>query len=294
MRTFVIYKAINNINGKVYIGKTSNFKERKWQHERCYKKEDCKFHRALQKYGKDNFSWEIIDKAKNLDEAYSLEKLYIELHNSYGPAGYNMTKGGAGGSMWNAIPVVCLSTNGDFMKKYDSATAAKKDGFSVSCVLNSCRDFHVIHKNHIFMFYDEYKTNGSRKYVKPKSNCTKAIIQCNLNGEFISEFKSVQEASMKTGANRTTISGVLTHNYKTANGFIFVYKDEFPIKDINLYRKKEKGRKIAQIDINTGETIRIYDKIKEAGTALGVNYKSIHKVIDKPNRTAYGFKWISQ
>ncbi len=295
MRTYYIYKSTNTINGKVYIGQTSDFKSRKWQHERGYEKEDCIFHRALQKYGAENFIWEIIDVVEGKENANRAEKKYIEEYHSFKPNGYNMTKGGEGGSMWNARPIVCLTLDGKFVKRYDSAGQAEKnDGYCNSDVLVSCKNPNRTCKGNIFMFEDEYKKNGARSYQKPESTSKKRIIQCNQYGEYIATFDSVQEAAEKTGANRTTISGVLTKKYKKANGFIFVYENEFPIKNLDDYIQNKKGRKVAQINPKTNEVINIFDRISDAGKTLGVSYKVIHKVVDLPGRTAYGFKWISQ
>ena len=70
-------------------------------------------------------------------------------------------------------------------------------------------------------------------------------------------------------------------------------KMNFPLKTlINIVL--EKGRKVAQINVETGEIIEVFDRIADAGRKLNVNYKSIQKVIDKEERTAYGYKWISQ
>lgn len=296
MRTYYIYKVTNKINGKIYIGKTGNFKERRWQHERCYEKEDCVFHRAIQKYGKENFEWEIIDEASGLENAYELEKKYIKEYNSHiKDNGYNMTKGGAGGAAPNVRPIVCLTLSGKFVKKYESAAEAEReDGFNNVNVLLNCKEKLLTCKNHMFMFEDDYLKNGAKIYKKPKSPRARKIIQCDMNGNFINEYKSVQEAASKTGANRTTISGVLSGTYKSANGFIFIYKEDFPIKDISKYKKCKKGRKIAQVDINSGKIIKVFDRISDAGKELGVSYKPIHKVVDMPDRTAYGYKWISQ
>lgn len=294
MRTYCIYKATNTDNGKIYIGKTSQFVERKWQHERCYEKEDCVFHRAIKKYGKEKFNWEIIDETNSLDDAYELEKRYIKEFNSYHPNGYNMTKGGAGGSMWNARPVVRLTLDGEFVKRYDSAGEAKLDGFHGSDVLLVCKNINHSCKGYMFMFEDEYMEHGAKKYIPPKPPKTTPVIQCDLDGNFIKEFPSVQQASDETGVTRTTISGVITGKYKSAGGYIFVYKEDFPIKDISKYRHVKKGIKVAQINPKTDEVIKVFDRIADAGRELGVNYKAIHKVVDKPGRTAYGFKWISQ
>lgn len=291
MRTYYIYKATNKINGKSYIGQTVDYKSRVWQHMRCYEKEDCKFHDAIKEFGSDNFDWEVLETCNGKEKANDLERKYIEVFNSY-RNGYNDNKGGAGGH--NARAIVCLKLDGEFVKRYDSASDAEKDGFNNVNVLLCCKNKLYTCKNHLFMFENDYKENGAKQYVKPESSSKRKVVQCDLDGNFISRYDSVQEASEKTGANRTTISGVLSQKYKSANGFIFVYEEDFPIKDLSVYQKKKKGRKVAQIDIESGEIVNVYDRIADAGRALGVNYKVIHKVVDMPDRTAFGYKWISQ
>jgi group I intron endonuclease len=291
MRTYYIYKATNKINGKSYIGQTVSFRQRVWQHLRCRPEEDCLFHRAIEQFGRDNFTWDIIDSCENQKEATLLEKHYIKLYDTY-RNGYNENKGGVGGH--NARAVVCLTKNGDFYKRYDSAADTKKDGFWDSNVLECCKGLLYTCNGFQFMFEDDYKRNGAKTYEKPGSANMRSVIQCDENGNFIQKFKSLNDASKSTGANRTTISGVLSHKYKYANGFIFVYEEDFPIKDLSIYEKRKKGKRVAQIDIKTGKVIKVYDRMADAGRELGVNYKGIHKVVDMPDRTAYGYKWISQ
>ena len=91
----VIYKIICNINNKIYIGITSNLKYRLKVHYNCYNKNTL-LSRAIRKYGKKNFSVEILNEVISWDEAYKKEKEYIKLCNSYMPNGYNMTFGGEG------------------------------------------------------------------------------------------------------------------------------------------------------------------------------------------------------
>ena len=293
MRTYYIYKATNKINGKSYVGQTCDFHSRVWQHQRCYEKEDCDFHRAIKEFGFDNFSWEIIETCESEDRACELEKYYIEKFNTYRD-GYNMTKGGKGAPYHNARAVVLLTLDGQYIKRYDSAMDAEIDGFHNADVLLNCKGKRRQTKGYMFMFEDEYESNGAKAYRKPEPNGMRSIIQCDMEGNFIQKFKSLQEAARITGTNRTTISGVLSNTYKSANGYIFVYEEDFPIKDLSIYKKRKKGRKIAQVDAKSGEIIRVFDRISEAGESLGVNYKAIHKVIDKEGRTAYGYKWISQ
>ena len=83
MRTYYIYRATNRITQESYIGQTNNFHNRKWQHERCYEKEKCKFHDAIEKYGTDNFEWEILETCDTRKKALKLERNYITLYNTY-------------------------------------------------------------------------------------------------------------------------------------------------------------------------------------------------------------------
>ena len=89
-----IYKVTNKINGKVYIGQSVDIGKRWRQHMTA--KDDIYFHKAIQKYGVENFEWEVVEqcKKKDLDER---EIYWIEYYDSFNK-GYNCTKGGEGNS----------------------------------------------------------------------------------------------------------------------------------------------------------------------------------------------------
>lgn len=293
MKMYCVYKAEDLTNGKFYIGCTNSFKQRVKQHLACYEKEDCLFHQMIEKHGKDNFKFEIIETAETKEKALELEKKYIKEYNSYMPNGYNMNKGNVGGH--NSRAVICLTLDGKFVRRYDSAAEAELEGgFRNTEVLLCCKNKLRSSKKHMFMFEDDYLKNGAKEYIKPRPNGMRAVIQCDKEGEVIARYESVAEAAKNSGANRTTISGVLAGKYKHANGFIFVYEEDFPKLNIEKHKIRKKGRKVAQINPETGEVINVFDRIEDAGRKLGVNYKAIHKVVDMPERTAYGFKWITQ
>jgi len=93
----VIYKCTNLVNGKIYIGKTVNLKRRIEKHVKSV--DNTHFHRAIQKYGKENFKWEVIDSASTKEELSTKEYLHIFIFNSINnKIVYNMTMGGDGGS----------------------------------------------------------------------------------------------------------------------------------------------------------------------------------------------------
>ena len=87
----VIYKILFP-SGKVYIGQTKNFQERKQQHYRTSLREDIKLpvYKAIRKYGWESLQWEIIDKADSQEELNNKEKEWITYYKSYcGDRRYN-------------------------------------------------------------------------------------------------------------------------------------------------------------------------------------------------------------
>jgi group I intron endonuclease len=93
----IIYKATNILNNKLYVGKTKyTLEKRKYFHLK--NKSKSKFHKAMDKYGIENFIWEIICQCSTLDELNDKEKYYIKFYDSI-EKGYNLTKGGDGGDV---------------------------------------------------------------------------------------------------------------------------------------------------------------------------------------------------
>ena len=102
----IIYKITNLINNKVYIGKTTKTIE--WRFKKhCYdakKNPNTKnhFHRALLKYGPENFIIEQIDSADTKIALNEKEQYWINYYRSI-INGYNMTPGGDGGNTYTAL-----------------------------------------------------------------------------------------------------------------------------------------------------------------------------------------------
>lgn len=91
-----IYKYTNKINGKIYIGLSNDIQRRIWEHQyfaNCV--QDTHFHKALHKYGKENFEFEILETFddNNRELLGEREKYWIQYYNSY-EQGYNETIGG--------------------------------------------------------------------------------------------------------------------------------------------------------------------------------------------------------
>jgi len=93
----VIYKITNNINDKVYIGQTVGSLEKRWSRHlwQCtLKRNGMAITNSINKYGKEIFFIEEIDKAENIEELNEKEIYYINFYNSLSPNGYNLVTGG--------------------------------------------------------------------------------------------------------------------------------------------------------------------------------------------------------
>ena len=91
-----IYKITNQLNGKFYIGQSVDIYKRWLVH--CRDTDTCPIHKAIQKYGKENFSIEVLEECSK-EELNEKEIFWINKQNGYESSNcYNATKGGEGAS----------------------------------------------------------------------------------------------------------------------------------------------------------------------------------------------------
>ncbi len=85
----IIYKTTNKINGKIYIGQDSKNKKNYFGSGKLILK-------AFKKYGKENFTKEILCECRTKKELDKKEQFWIKKLNSLVPVGYNLAEGGGG------------------------------------------------------------------------------------------------------------------------------------------------------------------------------------------------------
>ena len=213
-----IYKHRNNINGKVYIGQTNNI-EKRWQPSK-YKKSSL-FYRAIQKYGWNNFTHEILSEIEDQNEADNQEIALIEYFDSTNPdKGYNILPGGG-------INTRGMKHSEETKNKISNAHLGKKH--DKQWVLNN-KESH--YRN------NSYKSNsGSFKKghinsdeIKNKINIKryKRVIQYDLNMNFIKEWNSLKDIENELKISSGDISKVCnnTNNRKSAGGFIWRFSND--------------------------------------------------------------------
>lgn len=203
--TGYIYKITNNINGKVYIGQTIQRPIDRW-YRHCQKQclsdneRNMAIKRAIFKYGKENFTFEIIESIENytrniLDER---EIYWISFYNSY-ELGYNCTKGGISGAKPLKIAksehndIIELYKFGlslrDIAKEYDVDKATIKHILIINNIeLYKSRMYKYSPKdrediiNFYVSIYDIYGVTLSRLIVQNKYKVSRSYLTQLING----------------------------------------------------------------------------------------------------------------
>ena len=189
-----IYKITNKTDGKIYVGQTIQpLDERFRQHRK--KSSRCRYlKRAFEKYGFDNFVFEMICICfdEDLDK---FEIQYMTKFNSIVPNGYNLRAGGNSG-------------------RHNEETKKK-----ISATLKGRTDIVRNYSNHI----------GKKLSEKTKKKISDAlgrkVNQYDLENNLIKTFNSISEAAKETNIDNSTIGKCCNKRYKTSGGFVWKFYD---------------------------------------------------------------------
>ena len=110
------------------------------------------------------------------------------------------------------------------------------------------------------------ETNRKRKEANEKYY--KAVYQLDKNGNIINEYKSLQ-ATTEDGFNPSLVMACAKKNRRSHKGFIWIYKDEYDEKGVDLqdYKHKEGNRKEI-IVLDDGRTFKSAVELEEKSMEL--------------------------
>ena len=177
--TSIIYKITNDINEKVYVGKTTlTIEERFKMHCRdCEKREEEKrpLYAAMRKYGKEHFKIEKIEECDS-DLSSEREQYWIGFYKSF-KDGYNATLGGDGKILYDYNLIEELLREG-------------KTAVQISEIVGCCKDIvYKVAKNNNLSLKKDNELKKRMKASKVK------VAQYELTGEFIQFFDSYSSAA---------------------------------------------------------------------------------------------------
>ena len=305
--TIGIYKIENKINHKIYVGQSQHI-EKRWQ-EHCRNSADSVIGRAIQKYGKDNFSFQILEEC-TVEELDDKEQYYIQLYDSIVPKGYNVEK------------IVCdrktnfshyseeeLNDIINDIKYSDLSFVEISDKYNLDL-----STIYYLNRGAVHVVEDEkyplrtLKQPASAKYCV---DCGKEITQ---QAERCVDCAALKQA--KTKPSKDELLNLLNnHNgnftyvarlYNVSNSAIRKWCQKYNIPHHTsdyTQKKSEKPKKRREeilkpcymIDKTTNEILMDFPSATAACKYLGKNYSGAHSHIreacEGKREVAYGYKW---
>lgn len=220
----IIYMHTNKINGKKYIGQTTQTLEKrlKGHFNSANTGSQYPFHKALIKYGLDAFESVVLDSAYNKKELNEKEIAWIAFYNTCHGEGYNCTEGGENVTMTNEIKMKIGQANKG-KKSWSKGKKLTNEHASKISESNKGKKFSKEHKKKLS---DAHKgKNKSKEHAqnigKGHQKKVKAYVYKTM--EFVGEFESVKEASEHFGFVASAISKVAKGQLKKTHGFYFEF-----------------------------------------------------------------------
>lgn len=260
-----IYKITNNINKKVYIGKTEGDVALRW-HQHIYNMNNGVFYHlynAMRKYGIQNFSFDVLESDVLSQNINDREQFYISQYDSLNN-GYNMTIGGDG---------VTKYSHEDIKNKFLELNNISQTALFFNCSENTVR--------RTLKEYGIYNNFNNALFAKK-------VVQYDLKkDEVLNIYNSLGEAAKAVNGTPQGISSACRKEVKQAYGYRWKFESDTSI----LPEVKVKNKQIAQINKDTNEIIQIFESIKIAANQTNCDYSGIRKVCIGERKTCGGFKW---
>jgi group I intron endonuclease len=258
-----IYRIINNVNGKTYIGCSENYKRRWKEHIATLERYGgCPaLKSAMLKYGIENFKFEVMIICFDGDMEF-YEPAYIKKYDTIVPNGYNISPGGKAtyGFKGKTHSGETKKKISDYFKeKYKDTTyrnmliAKAKERMThpearekIRQGLLTSERFSIAMK----VMKEEKKgcyaektdklcnliSKGMKKYhisVKKENpmiehnikNQGKIVIQYTKDNKFLERFRSIGEASRKSGYSKSRLAHILHGRIKQSEEFTWKFEE---------------------------------------------------------------------
>ena len=260
-----IYKITNKINNKSYIGQSIHIEQR-WE-EHLYQSSGCSLLKyALHKYGKDNFSFEVIEEC-NQEELNEKEQYWIKYYDTF-YNGYNLTLGGGGALKYNIEAIY---------EEYQKVKSIKKTADNIGCSISTARK--VLHEYGINLH--EQSDSKPIEKIDPKTL------------KVIKKYLSIADAARDMNVSSSSISMALSNKHKSSAGFYWKFEGED--KKFDEVKVKQWKYKVQQLAYNKDIVINEFESMADAAEFLGKDRKNggsqITAVCNGKKKSAFGYRW---
>ncbi|MBO5706421.1 MAG: GIY-YIG nuclease family protein [Bacteroidaceae bacterium] len=215
----IIYLATNMVNGKRYVGQTIRPLKERWK-DHCRVKDNNYFHRAIQKYGPENFSVKIIDTAETATELDEKEAFWIKELNTLFPHGYNLKEGGnvsmrgrCGVNNPKSRLIYQFRLDGSMVNGYHGiGEACRATGCSHSSILRSLKRGFPLTADCVWIYADSFSPERLVGLIDSYPGKRWKRVVCVETGEV---FQSMTEAARAYNTTPGSISACCAGRLKT-------------------------------------------------------------------------------
>jgi group I intron endonuclease len=329
---YEIYLIKNKVNGKCYVGYTTIGYEKRFSKHVTESlglsmRYLCK---AIRKYGKENFSVELLDTAEEYANAIEKERYYIREYNSFahvkGSNGYNATRGGDGVDGYNVPKTLRLKMRA--LKKEQKAWVGKDNPNYGKGALMSGEKHFLYGKRHSRETKEKIAVanKGRHRGIKnPASIKFTTYAKCVTDGQIIKadSFYEMRKKFNNLGFkfNRSSVLRSIRSGQHSMYGYVFYRKDitdpivfsqieleydqnilnppEIPDYGKGNHHPNAKNKTSFAIEVKTGLILRFsswYEckrYISDNFTNL-INYSEMYKVAIGKRKSARGFKFYRE
>ncbi len=325
-KTGGIYQIQNMINNKVYIGSTKYFYGRFKRHENdllSNKHDNSHLQRAWNKYGEDNFEFNVIEIVDNEDDLLSREQYWIDNFNSSNrDYGYNILPfaGRTSGAKRTESTKMKLSIAkiGDKNPMYQKEVSQETRERISESLINMPED----KKNEMLRkrgeklseslkgrkLSDESKQKmrerklgrklSEEQIQKIKDANSIKIVQVDLQGNLINEWSSMIDVQRELGYDCGTISKCCNKINKTYKKFLWFFANEYYSDEFNIELFINRPRRenniqcaVLQIDKDSEKIINEWDNIDDAVKALNLDKYALLRCCRGEYKTHRDYIW---
>ena len=187
----VVYKTINQVNGKAYIGKDV-------QNNPKYLGSGIDLQKAIKKYGKHNFKKIILEKCSNKEELWKREEYWLTLYNvKNNPNFYNRTNKAFGAWEGREFKPPSKKTKQKMSMAHKDIPLSKEHKQAISKAMMG----HSKSK--------KWKSNLSKSATK---SFGKPVLQLDLDGTLIKEWETGKVAALELNLSYTAINNCCRSN----------------------------------------------------------------------------------
>lgn len=257
-----IYKIINVINNKIYIGSAINLYKRMHNHIHQLKNgihHSRHLQRLWDKYGEKSFKFYILEYIEDKNKLIEREQHWMDYYNSYDiNLGYN----------------ICTKADSNIGKKLTEETKRK---------ISEAQKGHT-------RLSEESRRKISEKNKGKEGVGKKKIVQLETNGNLIEIWDSISSVD-KEGFNSSSVSQCCLHKRELSSGYFWFYLDEYNQKDFSLPEIKNSfNKRILQFDLK-GNFIKEWENSKECRDN-GFDSGLILACCDSKLKTHNRFIWL--